>query len=241
MKYSAACPECDKILAVTGRRQRQSEAKQSKAWCGMSSAFQSSSFLPPPGLSTPLTSQGDSPFHVFALNGPSGAVSTTPSVSEAPTPAPQVESTSSNHVEEPPQPVATVDVQAMTDEALRRGKHKGRRAEEVDAMAQTAARHVACPPSETFGYSFSYLRIATRLASDHAAVLHPDVETPFVDAADVVRRLLPYHVYQHPLEDLLSITQPHGKGKRKATEEDLLREEIAGKPHMLCCLPFATH
>ncbi|THG94161.1 hypothetical protein EW026_g7254 [Hermanssonia centrifuga] len=65
-----------------------------------------------------------------------------------------------------------------------------------------------------------------KLAADHQAVLHPDVDTPFTDAVDVVKRLLPYHIFQHPAEDLLALTRPIGKGKRKATEEDLLREEI---------------
>lgn len=69
-------------------------------------------------------------------------------------------------------------------------------------------------------------RVAQRIAEDQMAVLQPDVETPFADAADVVRRLLPYHVFQHPAEDLHTLSGR--KGKRKATEEDLLREEIAG-------------
>lgn len=69
-------------------------------------------------------------------------------------------------------------------------------------------------------------RIAERIAADQTAALQPDAETPFVDAEDAVRRLLPYHIFQHPKEDLLAPTGR--KGKRKATEEDLLREEIAG-------------
>jgi hypothetical protein len=72
------------------------------------------------------------------------------------------------------------------------------------------------------------LRIAERIAADQTAALRPDTETPFVDAADAVRRLLPYHVFQHPKEDLLQLQYGERKGKRKATEEDLLREEIAG-------------
>ena len=72
-----------------------------------------------------------------------------------------------------------------------------------------------------------------RLAEDHRAVLSPNVDEPFVDELDVVRRLLPYHVFQLPREDLEGLLQngsvlPSRKGKRKATEEDLLREEIAG-------------
>ncbi|KIY73111.1 hypothetical protein CYLTODRAFT_485824 [Cylindrobasidium torrendii FP15055 ss-10] len=59
-------------------------------------------------------------------------------------------------------------------------------------------------------------RVDERLKADHAAVLSPDVDSPFVDALDVVKRLLPYHVFQLPAED--------NKGKRKATEEDEIRE-----------------
>ena len=76
-------------------------------------------------------------------------------------------------------------------------------------------------------------RIASRLAEDHHAALFPDVDEPFADDVDVVQRLLPYHVYQLPREDLEMLGHQNGtahpsrKGKRKATEEDLLREEIA--------------
>ena len=76
-------------------------------------------------------------------------------------------------------------------------------------------------------------RVATSLAADRAAATYPDVDTPFADAVDVVQRLLPYHVFQHPQEDLDAPPGPKTaaasrKGKRKATDEDLLREEIAG-------------
>lgn len=42
----------------------------------------------------------------------------------------------------------------------------------------------------------------------------------------MVDRLLPYHVFQHPREDLLKA----GKGKQKATETDILRSELEGAP-----------
>lgn len=78
----------------------------------------------------------------------------------------------------------------------------------------------------------TWVRISSSLAADHLAVLYPDVDTPFTDATDVVKRLLPYHVFQHPkrdLDDVQSRRKPSSrKGKCKATEEDLLREEIAG-------------
>ena len=75
--------------------------------------------------------------------------------------------------------------------------------------------------------------IAARLAEDQRAALFPDTDTPFEDEFDVVKRLLPFHIFQQPKEDLETLLR-HGhlnhskKGKRKATEEDLLREEIAG-------------
>ncbi|KAJ7045581.1 hypothetical protein C8F04DRAFT_1334014 [Mycena alexandri] len=55
-------------------------------------------------------------------------------------------------------------------------------------------------------------RVNARLAQDHSAVLNPDTDTPFSDATDVVNRLLPYHVFQQPREDL------DRKGKRKADD-----------------------
>lgn len=61
--------------------------------------------------------------------------------------------------------------------------------------------------------------------------LYPDTETPFADAPDAVNRLLPYHIFQHPREDLDGLaTRPvfSKKGKGKASKADLLREEIAG-------------
>ena len=56
-------------------------------------------------------------------------------------------------------------------------------------------------------------RFAERLAADQQTTLKPDVDTPFVDAEDVVRRLLPYHIYQQPKEDLEKLISPKGKGK----------------------------
>ncbi len=68
-------------------------------------------------------------------------------------------------------------------------------------------------------------RVAARLTADQAAVIHPDVDTPFSDTLDVVKRLLPYHIYQQPPEDLRTLTHGNvGKGKGKATNDDLNRE-----------------
>lgn len=82
-------------------------------------------------------------------------------------------------------------------------------------------------------------RIAEKLAEDQRLALFPDTETPFEDEFDAVKRLLPFHIFQQPKEDLDMLrghtTYPYNspKGKRKATEEDLLREEIAGTSYTI--------
>lgn len=63
------------------------------------------------------------------------------------------------------------------------------------------------------------------MTADHISALFPDVETPFRDVEDAVDRLLPYHVFQHPRDDLLKAGK---KGKRKATETEILQSELAG-------------
>ncbi len=83
-------------------------------------------------------------------------------------------------------------------------------------------------------------RITTNLVADHIAALHPDVETPFKDTVDVVKRLLPYHVFQQPKEDLHTIANSGNKGKRKATEEELLLDEIEGDLLLLPILSVLT-
>ncbi|RDB25371.1 hypothetical protein Hypma_007867 [Hypsizygus marmoreus] len=75
-------------------------------------------------------------------------------------------------------------------------------------------------------------RFASRLALDHSAVLNPDADTPFTDVVDAVYRLLPYHVFQQPKEDLELVTR--GKGKGKATADEL-RKEIAETKFALEC------
>ncbi|EGN99881.1 hypothetical protein SERLA73DRAFT_106745 [Serpula lacrymans var. lacrymans S7.3] len=68
-------------------------------------------------------------------------------------------------------------------------------------------------------------RFATCLEADHISVLYPDVDSPFVDAADVVDRLLPYHILQQPKDDLVAILRNgKRKGKEKATSD--LRDRI---------------
>ncbi|KAI0093062.1 hypothetical protein BDY19DRAFT_989740 [Irpex rosettiformis] len=120
------------------------------------------------------------------------------------------------------------------EEARTRGRAKGRSEEEVECMSRIA------------------YRFASALATDHNSVLDPDIESPFEDARDAVHRLLPYHVFLQPREDLemllerpLSELRGHGayrrKGKRKATEEELVREEIRETMFALDCWRRKTH
>ncbi|KAH0589058.1 hypothetical protein H2248_004830 [Termitomyces sp. 'cryptogamus'] len=76
-------------------------------------------------------------------------------------------------------------------------------------------------------------RLSALLASDHALALNPDTDTPFLDTADVLRRLLPYHVFLQPQEDLDMVTRSmKGKGKAKEAE---LEEEIRETKFALEC------
>ena len=79
---------------------------------------------------------------------------------------------------------------------------------------------------------FALLRLpsfAACLAADHAAVLQPDMDAPFTDVADVVNRLLPYHVFQQPNEDLdLLLNRTRSKGKEKARHREI-QQDIEGE------------
>jgi hypothetical protein len=109
-------------------------------------------------------------------------------------------------------------------------KRKHRTIEEHTLMKETAAKcvlqhEIACTVfSRAIG-----CRLAALLAADTQATLHPDTENPFEDAEDVVRRLLPYHIWQHPHEDLEALRWPaNGKGKGRASETELATAELAG-------------
>jgi hypothetical protein len=113
-------------------------------------------------------------------------------------------------------------VEALASKKLTKAK---RTPGEIECIKETRARlFLMFIASRLFSLSFS-CRLTSRLVHDQSMVLHPDIDSPFVDQLDVVRRLLPYHLFQHPREDLDAITT--GKGKEKAAEQDW-REEIRG-------------
>ncbi|EFI28111.1 hypothetical protein CC1G_14138 [Coprinopsis cinerea okayama7 len=114
-------------------------------------------------------------------------------------PSPVASTSSGSLVWQPPiQPAVQQPAQNETSypsSAWKPHKAEKRTAEELEITAATAAR------------------VATRIAEDQAAVLNPDVDTPFEDEHDVVKRLLPYHIYQQPKDDLQAILDSKGKGK----------------------------
>ncbi|KAK7692740.1 hypothetical protein QCA50_004373 [Cerrena zonata] len=117
-----------------------------------------------------------------------------------------------------PRKTIALHVDKAVNEAQRRSRLKGRGYYDEHATVQSAAR------------------VAVSLNSDQNSALNPDVDTPFRDATDVIQRLLPYHIFQHPAEDIAVLCRGSiSKGKRKATEEDLLREEIAETRFALEC------
>lgn len=81
-------------------------------------------------------------------------------------------------------------------------------------MAQTAERLNSC------------------VAQDQGLVSHPDVDSQFVDEIDVIKRLLPYHIFQQPKEDLGSTIS--GKAKANVAEVDLKEEIRATKAALEC-------
>ena len=84
---------------------------------------------------------------------------------------------------------------------------------------------------------FLYYRVSTLLMADHLSVMFPDVDTPFFDTEDVVRRLLPYHVLQQPAKDLRDvIVDPSGKGKAREIHENGVYIE-GGRSSNFCTPP----
>ncbi|KAL5485432.1 hypothetical protein ACEPAI_8074 [Sanghuangporus weigelae] len=66
--------------------------------------------------------------------------------------------------------------------------------------------------------------VSANLELDQILTQYPDTDTLFQNEMDVLQRLLPYHIYQHPRHDLDKVRG--SKGKAKASEVELLREEI---------------
>lgn len=103
--------------------------------------------------------------------------------------------------------------------------NENRTLEELESMVHTHER------SEyyldwCFYFSHKLYRLNICIANDHNVVTHPDMDSPFLDESDVIKRLLPYHIFQQPRVDLLRTAS--GKGKEKALETDW-KKEIHGE------------
>ncbi|KAL5523541.1 hypothetical protein ACEPAG_7714 [Sanghuangporus baumii] len=75
--------------------------------------------------------------------------------------------------------------------------------------------------------------VSANLELDQILTQYPDTDTFFQNELDVLQRLLPYHIYQHPRHDLDKMRG--SKGKAKASEVQLLREEIQESKFALEC------
>lgn len=127
------------------------------------------------------------------------------------------------------QPLQTVsNLKASTSEEVTSTKQptSGKRtSEELAIMAQNLERWVIFISHLDSHVTHPTCRLNARIASDQMMLLHPDIDSAFVDETDVVQRLLPYHVFQQPKEDLAGIS---AKGKGRA-QETSWEEEIQGK------------
>jgi len=74
-----------------------------------------------------------------------------------------------------------------------------------------------------------------RLKSDYAAVLEPDIDSPFVDVSDVVKRLLPFHVYTQPQDDLNDMVKGEYRGAASPAEVVKTTREIMETKFALEC------
>jgi len=81
-----------------------------------------------------------------------------------------------------------------------------------------------------FSHNLSFTRLNSLLAHDQGLISHPDVDSQFVDETDVIKRLLPYHIFHQPKEDLSSTIS--GRAKANLVEVNL-KEEIRGKAPVL--------
>lgn len=131
-------------------------------------------------------------------------------------------------------PVSAVSITKETTSVKKPAIAK-RTPEEYEIMAQTAERYfLICAAFLCFPIIFLLTRLNSRLAHDQRLISHPDVDSQFVDETDVIERLLPYHIFQQPKEDLGSTIS--GKATANPAEVDL-KEEIRGKGAFLTQFP----
>ncbi|PPQ67255.1 hypothetical protein CVT25_005839 [Psilocybe cyanescens] len=92
----------------------------------------------------------------------------------------------------------------------------------IETASTRKPKIIRRPPEELEYMNETVNRFQSRLIQDQANVTHPDVDSPFVDEVDVINRLLPYHMFQQPKDDLETIVSC--KGKEKARNLDWMEE-----------------
>lgn len=107
---------------------------------------------------------------------------------------------------------------------------KGRRAQLPLLLSYPPTRlhPPSLEPAQSLTVVRSYLSVHLALAFDQCLTQHPDVSL-FQSPADIVERLLPYHVFQVPNEDLLPPSlKSKGKGRARDWDADSLAVAVAG-------------
>ncbi|KZV70701.1 hypothetical protein PENSPDRAFT_651285 [Peniophora sp. CONT] len=157
----------------------------------------SGSTQPLASTSTPVRVQNANPLNFASPIEPNGGASSSKAASATPAPAP-----------------------VPTPTQVKQPVYKGRTPRSYVPGVPLSQRDLELA-------SGAFNRAVAALVADQRAAVEPDTETPFADAHDAVKRLLPYHIFQLPVED--------GKGKGRASEADLAREELAETRFALQC------
>ena len=123
----------------------------------------------------------------------------------------------------PPQPSVCAVPFTKEITSVKKPANAKRTAEEYEIMSHTAERYFLTCTVSLSSQIIIFTRLNSRLAHDQGLISHPDVDSQFVDETDVIKRLLPYHIFQQPKEDLTSTIS--GKAKANVAE----KEEIRGK------------
>ncbi|KAF8906490.1 hypothetical protein CPB84DRAFT_1675748, partial [Gymnopilus junonius] len=64
-------------------------------------------------------------------------------------------------------------------------------------------------------------RLHSHLDHDQDSISHPDIDSPFVDELDAINRLLPYHIFQQPKEDMRTVISCKGKERASCDWTDI--------------------
>jgi hypothetical protein len=75
--------------------------------------------------------------------------------------------------------------------------------------------------------TFGMIRVSAAIRADTLKLQVPDFKTPFSSLEDAIKRLLPYHLYQYPDEDLRPFNPKENQDATNTkTPEELQAERV---------------